>query len=62
MKSAVKGGDDDEGGDGDGAAVVTHDRYGLGGINRPVSKPQNRAHYSYMPLHLAVENGHRVSW
>ena len=34
------------------------DRYGVGGVNRPVSKPQNRSHYSYMPIHIAIENGH----
>ena len=36
--------------------------YGVGGINRPVYKPQNRYHHSYTPLHIAVEKGHLVRW
>ena len=43
------------------AAAATMSQYGVGGINRPVYKPQNRYHHSYTPLHLAVEKEHIVS-
>ena len=51
-------GNDDESGN---ESSIRHvNRYGVGNINQPVSKPQNRSHYSYTPLHIAVENNHKV--
>lgn len=35
-------------------------KFGPGGINRPVLKPQNRWWYSFCPLHIAVDKNHIV--
>ena len=60
MFEEVKAGENN---DDDDAAVFRQqaNRYGVGGIDRLVAKPQNRYHYSYCPIHIAVENDHRVS-
>ena len=35
-------------------------KYGVGGINRPIAKPQNKL-CSYCPIHIAAHYGHTVS-
>jgi len=54
--SKVNEGDEDEEEEVGPSASLS--QYGVGGINRPVYKPQNRYHHSYTPLHIAVEKGH----
>ncbi len=51
--------EDDEEEDGDAAATAIIDKYGVGGIDRPVQRP-NRF-YGLCPLHIAIEAGHIVS-
>jgi len=41
------------------AAHAASNKYGVGGINRCIAKPQNKL-YSFCPLHLAAHNGHTV--
>ena len=50
--------EDDDDDDGPSAALA---RYGVGGINRPVYKPQNFDHHGYTPLHIAVSKEQIVS-
>ena len=61
-KSATTDGESADEEEGGGVSAVRQhvDRYGVGGINRPVAKPQNRSHYSYAPIHIAIQHGHKV--
>ena len=45
--------DDEEGGD-----SAAENKWGKGGINRPIMKTNKK--YSLAPLHLAIEAGHLV--
>ena len=50
--------EDDEEEDEDDAGTAAEEKWGKGGINRPVMKTNKK--YSLCPLHIAIEGGHLV--
>ena len=50
--------EDDEEENEDDAGTAAEEKWGKGGINRPVMKTNKK--YSLCPLHIAIEGGHVV--
>jgi hypothetical protein len=54
--------EDEDGEEEEEAREELEKKFGVGGVNRPVLKPQNRDWFSYCPLHLAVNRNHIVRY
>ena len=61
-EAAAGSGEGGEDGEDDGELVQQKNVYGVGGVNRPVTKPQNRKYYTHCPIHIAIQYGHKVLW
>ncbi len=51
--------DDEDEDEDDDKGASADDKWGAGGINRPITKSPQK--YSLCPLHIAIEGGHLVS-
>lgn len=60
VEQKKKNGKNNDGGEDEEETNESSNRWGMGGINRPLMRVQNR-YYSYCPIHIACEKGHLVS-